>query len=424
MLPLLIRCVVLVVVAVVVAAAGWYYGPSFLSHKEGEQTHSPTGQSEKSPLDMARREGSDRLIIPADVARRMGLETGYASEPKRPRRLSPFQGCLAIPPEALARARSRFSGEVMQLGKALPGVKVEEGEVLAVVWSKDLGEKKSELADALSKLELDQATLRGLRELLRENATSERSVREAERAVAADRIAIEKAERTLRAWRLTDKEIEAIRKEAKAPSEGRKNWASVEVRAPRAGVVVEMNVNRYDIIDTSTDLYKIADLSSLSFWAHVYEEDLPLLSSLPKPAKCKVTLPSLPGTTIESTLKRVSPVIDSNQHTALVTGLVPNPNGDLKSGQFVTVSVELPPQPGEIELPAEAVVEDGETSMVFVPVGDATYKRVRVAVSRRFHDAIFVKATPDGVQPQQRVVTRGALLLKAALDHLPSSEGG
>ena len=52
-----------------------------------------------------------------------------------------------------------------------------------MLWSKDLGEKKSELVDAQARLKLDEITLSRLKTLVESGSIAERSVREAERAV-------------------------------------------------------------------------------------------------------------------------------------------------------------------------------------------------------------------------------------------------
>src|SRR5262249_40659134 len=124
------------------------------------------------------------------------------------------------------------------------GDRVRKDQLLAVIWSKDLGEKKSELVDALSRLKLDQETLQRLQDLYRRGSTTERSVREAERAVQADQIAVTRAERTLRSWRLTEEEIKLIRAEAdrdQGSADSRRSkddrWARVEVRSPMDGVI-------------------------------------------------------------------------------------------------------------------------------------------------------------------------------------------
>lgn len=400
-------------------------------------------QPEPGAAAKLRRDGPDALVMPADVVRATGLQTVVVGDRCRPERLAPLPGTLALDGDAVARARTRFPGEVVSVGadpptgppSALPvpvprvGDRVSKGDLLAVVWSKDLGEKKSELVDAASRLRADEAVLTRLKEGERAGSIPPRSVWDAERAVEADRVALDRAERTLRVWRLTDAEVAEVRAEAEKlrDADGRRpdatRWARVEVRAPRDGVIVEKNVAVGDIVDTTADLFKIADLSRLAVWAHVYEDDLPRLTGLPKPVKWTVTLPSRPGVSFPGTLEQVSAVIDPNQHTALVTGHVENRAGELRVGQFVTVLVELPPPAGEVELPAEAVVEDGKESVVFVQpdAGRPRFVRTRVEVARRFRDGACVKAG-GGVKPGDRVVTAGALLLHEAMEQLPPAK--
>src|SRR5262249_45591567 len=133
-------------------------------------------------------------------------------------------GTLLLDPSSLVRVRARFAGEVIAVsslgaaedGRRLlrPGDRVRKHQLLASIWSKDLGEKKSELVDALTRLWLDQEALRQLQDLQKKAAAPERSVREAERNVRADQITVERIRRTLRSWRLADDEIEAVELEA------------------------------------------------------------------------------------------------------------------------------------------------------------------------------------------------------------------
>ncbi len=392
------------------------------------------------------------MIVPRGMAKNMALQTAVIADRVRPIRLPPLQGVLAVDNNSLARVRTRFAGEVLSVGReasrtstsaldsfspAFPrvGDSVRTGDLLAVVLSKDLGEKKSELVDALSKLRADQVVLRRLREGQADGSIPARSVWDTERAVESDKVAVRRAEQTLRTWRLTENEIAEIRSEAdtllasEGKSDGRpdakrndlNSWARVEVRSPSDGVILERNVIAGDIVDTTADLFKIGDLSRLVVWAHLYEEDLPLLQALPRPVRWSVTLPSRPGVVFPGALDQIGAVIDPNQHTALVTGRVENPKGDLKVGQFVTVSVELPPPASEIEVPADAVLEDGRESVVFAQPDPAETRFVRtpVRVTRRFRDAVCVRAG-ESLKPGDRVVTGGALLLRDATDALPA----
>ena len=95
--------------------------------------------------------------------------------------------------------------------------------------------------------------------------------------------------RTLQSWRLSKEEIDEVRAEAARlvrekmadRQELVQQWARLDVLAPLDGVIIERNVTQGELVDTSTDLFKIADLSRLGVLAHAYEEDLPTLDALP-----------------------------------------------------------------------------------------------------------------------------------------------
>jgi cobalt-zinc-cadmium efflux system membrane fusion protein len=396
------------------------------------------------------------IAVTPEVIRSLDIRTAQVLPASKSRALPPLPGCLAVDSNRMPCVRPRFAGEVVTLGTPADeattqgnpdwsnagrvlrfGDRVRKDQLLAVVWSKDLGEKKSELVDALSRLKLDQQTLDRLQDLFRRGSTTERSVREAERAVQADQIAITRAERTLRSWRLTDAEIAAVRAEADrasanpgGPRREDEQWARVEVRAPMDGVILEKNVNVGDLVDTSTVLFKIGDLSRLTVWVQIYEEDLPALQILPRPIPWVIRLPSQPNRTYAGTLEQIGELIDPNQHTALLSGQVENSRGELRIGQYVTATIELPPPSDEVEVPATALVEDGKDSIVFVQPdpGQPHFVRRYVTVTRRLREVVYLKTHPTeearperGIRAGEQVVIGGAVLLKDALAELPQS---
>jgi cobalt-zinc-cadmium efflux system membrane fusion protein len=405
------------------------------------------------------RVGTDTLEIPPEVVRSLDVRTAPAAAATRPRPLPPFTGVLAPDNDRLARVHTRFAGEVVALGTPagkettdLPGAgssgerpvsvgdSVRKGQLLAVVWSKDLGEKKSELVDGLSKLKYDRKQYDQMKALFDRGAKPEQAVLDAELAIQGDLNAVAKAERTLRSWRLTDAEITAVREEAERlvglmaakAQDGHVSdpaWARVEVRAPIDGVILEKNVNFGDVVDTTGDLFKVGD-RGWAVWVHVFEEDLPQLQDpkLPHPLPWTIRVPAMPGVTFAGHLEAIRDIIDPNQHTALAVGHIDNPNGLFKAGQFVTATVELPPSPDEIEVPATALVEDGRESIVFVqPDADKLrFSRRQVKVLRRFHDVVYLSGKPtegkgDPIRAGDRVVTGGAVFMNDALADLPTS---
>ncbi len=394
------------------------------------------------------------VLVPESIARHLTLKTVVVKRADQSMPLPLFQGTLAADSNSLQRIHSRFPGEIVALGQVgqidptnppasiskagtTPtlqyGDKVEAGQLLAIVWSKDLGEKKSELINVLSKYKLDSQVAGRLRDLYNQSGTAEKSVLDAERIVQEDRINIERIERTLQSWRLTEADIAKVRAETDnltnqdAVRANAADWARVEVRATQAGVILEKNIGVGDIVDTATDLFKIGNLKSLAVWAHVYEDDLPQLAELPKPMAWTISLPARPGTVYDGKLELIGSVIDPNQHTALVSGHVDNPNGELKIGQSVTVSLKRPASAWELIVPTDALVEDGVESIVIVQPDPTKleYERRRVRVLRRTRDWVYIQeGLLFGLRAEEHVVATGSLLfqeaMKAAVTTVPT----
>jgi cobalt-zinc-cadmium efflux system membrane fusion protein len=419
------------------AGAAWAY------HLQQEKKANAAAAAKAGPkAPRVERLSDDTLGVPPAVAASLGIKTAAATPADRPRPLPPLQGTLAFENSRLTRIYSPFPGLVVALGTVEkgeteqpfagtgprvlePGDRVEADQLLAVVWSSTLGEKKSELVDAVSALKLNEDTLNRLKSLT-DGIVERKRITEAETAVRTSENAISKAMDTLRAWRLPEKEIQAIKAEAERLTSGAarreltsgKTWARVEIRAPFAGILIEKNTNVRNVVDTNTALFQVADLTRLMLLAQVFEEDLPALQKLPRPIPWEIRLPSQPGFRAAGTLDRFNPIIDTTQHTALAIGTVENPNLELKVGQGVTATVAVPPAPGEVEIPTSALIEDGKSSVVFVQPDPKVPQYVRrpVTVTRRQHDVVYVAGSAvGGVRPGEQVVVGGALQLNQVL---------
>jgi cobalt-zinc-cadmium efflux system membrane fusion protein len=395
----------------------------------------------------------DTLELPRDVVQKLGIQTAeiHAARQTRPLQLT---GSLNFDPDHLAPVRARFAGEVVEIGQveAPPenatnfhtehrlvryGDRVTKGQLLAVVWSSDLGKAKGDLVAALTQLKLDEAGLRRMQPLYEKGDLSEAAIQAQEQRVASDRNTAGTAENALRTWRVPEEEIQAVKDEAerifreggKRNLERQRNWARVEVRAPLDGIIVEKTVVLHNLVDTSTDLFKVADLKWLTVWAHAFEEDLPALQALtPDQRHWEVRLQAEPRSKpLPGRIAVIGPVIDPNQHTAQVMGYVHNQAETLKVGQFVTATVQLPPPPGQVAVPTSALDEDGETSVVFVQEDPSKprFTRKLVDVTQRGEQFVLVRARLSAadkkegrspLRPGERVVTAGVVELEAALE--------
>jgi cobalt-zinc-cadmium efflux system membrane fusion protein len=393
-----------------------------------------SGKAPENVPESISRLDRDTLVVPATVAKRMGLEFAAVKANSLPRFLPPFPGRLAMDPANLTRVRPRFAGEVVDLDviddPAAPNGKrpvrrwesVKAGQLLAVVWSKDLGEKKSEFLDAVSKLAVSQDILK--KTIDSSNLLPDRNLRDARRAVESDQIALDKARRTLLTWKLEPEEIKRLEAQVKALATDHgtgslmqdKDWARVEVRAPKDGEILLLGANLGDQVDTTVDMFQVGDLRNMEFWVHVFEEDLPLLQGLGKSIPCTIELATRPGSMLTGNIENISASIDSAQHTALVTGRLNNPDRTLRIGQYLTASVQLQAEKGELEVPTSAVVENGQSSVVFVRSPEHPDRMICRVVKVRHRTQEKIVLRPAGVQSGDEVVVSGALLLREVME--------
>jgi cobalt-zinc-cadmium efflux system membrane fusion protein len=227
-------------------------------------------------------------------------------------------------------------------------------------------------------------------------------------------------------------------KEAESP------WGRVTLRAPFDGVIVEENVSMDEmIVDNTVNLFQIADVSRLLVTANCPEDDLPSLEVLQGNEKRwnVRTVGAASATGLSGTIADISYLIDPNQHTAIIKGYVDNPGQQIRAGQYVTATVNIPPPKDVVEIPVDALVDDGRQSLVFVQPDAAKRQFVmrRVQVTHRFDRTVFVRMTPipkeeqltlneaeEGLLPKaplrpgERVLTAGSVELKAALLDLES----
>ena len=355
-------------------------------------------------------------------------------------------GTLSLDPNRFVRVHSRFPGEVRRVGLATGtnrplqyGDKVTLGQLLVTIWSKDVGEKKSELVDALSKEHFDKIILARLNSV-KGGVVTERAINDAQRNYQGDVVAVAKAERTLRSWTFTEEEIEAVHQEARDLLAGTStiaddgHWAELDVVAAQGGTIVEKNFNVGDIVDTTQDLLKIADLERLQVLANIFEEDLPPLRRLPREEqKWTLQLKSdSVDTAIQGHFDQIGMIVDPSMHTSVVMGYVDNSKRNLAIGQFITATIEVPGDPKLVVIPVAAVIEEGSSSAVFIETNAERHEftRRRVAVVRRGRTLVHVVMEPDELQtqrgarplhPGERVLIDSVVELDAELNDLMSS---
>jgi len=386
------------------------------------------------------------LFVPEDVRTALGIRKdnvdliAVAEKPTRTRPLI-MPGTTALDPTRILRVRALFapspsSAQVVEIGQIAEdprvsgegktvfrelraGDKVVKGNLLAVFYSVDVGNKKNDLIDAIFQKKLDEDILKRMEN--HAEAVPEAMLFTARRNVEGDRNTIKRAESTLKTWGIAPEDIQAVidaaekvnleeaRKRAKQSKEREQadfdRWARVEIKAPEDGIIVERNVSLHEIVvDNTTSLFQIAKLDpgasgpKLSVFANLPEDDVPTLEALRGQGRefMRWTVKTAGSPSLSGFIDDIGWLIDPNQHTAVIKGHIDNREGHIRAGQFISATVEIPPPKEVVEVPTDAVIEDGQQCVVFVESDKAKqeYTMRRVELTNRFDKTVFVRSLP------------------------------
>jgi cobalt-zinc-cadmium efflux system membrane fusion protein len=443
-------------------------------HGAEDQNDTPESASRKLSVELV-KDKAHTLLVPESVRRALGIlknQTEMIAVARKPTTTRPLvmPGTTLLDPTRIFRIRARFapspsSAEVVEIAQVpddqsrtqgsrtvfreiRSGDRVKKGDLLAVFQSVDVGNKKNDLIDAIYQLKLDEEILKKAE--AKSVAVPEVLLLNYRRAVLGDTNAINRAISTMQTWGIPEADIQSVRDEAEQVKkrEGKHDkqkdalWARVEIRAPDDGVIIERNVSLHEIVvDNTTNLFQIAKVDRLSVVAYPPEDDLPALEALPTALR-RWTVRTVGSPPVTGAIDDISYLIEPNQHTGVVKGHIDNPKEILRGGQFITASVELPP-PDCVEVPIDAVVDDGQQSVVFVQSDQEKqyYTMRRVHILQRFEKTAFIQSKPfakgtertseeqelgmlpkEPLRPGDRLVTTGVGELKAALLDLESQK--
>jgi cobalt-zinc-cadmium efflux system membrane fusion protein len=287
-------------------------------------------------------------------------------------------------------------------GRAL-GTAVAQGATLVelLVRNDRLGEApvlRLELAQAESALRLAQEDLARIERLSSAGAVPQRRLAEAraahEAAAAHAKIAQEQLQH-----------LELSRTGQGAGDAGER----VMVRAPISGVVAEVSATPGATVEEGQLLYRIVALDRVHVVGDVPEQHL---ARLQNSTDAEIVVPGLQTPLTATRLVSVGRVVDPQKRSVPITFELAKPPLAVAVGQGVTLRLITTPAGSEVSIPADAVVDDGGQTIVFVQTGGESFERRPVKVGGP-REGGFVQIA-SGVEAGERIVTRGAHLVRLA----------
>jgi membrane fusion protein, heavy metal efflux system len=286
------------------------------------------------------------------------------------------------------------------------GQRVQAGEALVELESVALGEAQSQYLEARGALELARRAAERAESLHQEKIASEKEWLQARADHETAGIRTRAAREKLVRLGLSAAEVEAI--PGRGGTAGR---GTLVLRAPSAGVVLEMHAVPGELVRPDQSILTVGDLSDLWLWADLYEDQLGRVVASEKGGlRAGVTVKAFPGEVFPGTVDFVGPTMDEKTRTVKVRIAVKNPAGKLRAGMFAAVQLYLPGEEEALALPRAAVLSDEGRSFVFVHKQGEFYMRRPVQTGRASLDWIEVRS---GLAGGETVVSNGAFLLKS-----------
>jgi Cu(I)/Ag(I) efflux system membrane fusion protein len=208
----------------------------------------------------------------------------------------------------------------------------------------------------------------------------------------------ESAHTRLKLLGVPEQEIERLDRE-RTPS------SQIALRSPVTGTVLERNVVEGQYVGADTPLMTVADLSRVWILVDLYEMDL---GRVKVGDRARFTADGLPGRTFDGAIDFIYPTVSSETRTLKARLSLANDQGLLRPGMYGQVDVRSRRGTRSLVVPAEAVVNTGDVSYVFLDRGEGHFEPRRVWTGRGDGDLITVL---KGLAEGDTVVSSASFLI-------------
>ncbi len=312
-------------------------------------------------------------------------------------------GTIVPSGDRIAKVSVRLLGTVAELRKRL-GDDVREGDVLAIIESREVADAKSQYLAAKVALDLQETLFGRSKSLFESKVSSENDFLRAKTTYEDIRIKFDVARQKLFALGLTSDQIAAL------PQQPVETLRLQELRSPMAGRVAERRVDLGSLVGREgqeSELFVIVDTAVV--WAELALQAADI-AAVSQGQRITVSTGSATDP-IPATIMFVSPLLDRDTRSARVVASVDNPSHALRPGTFVTAEIPFRQIHADMVVPKTAVqsIDGQNTVFVRTPAGFEPRK----IVTSREDDRLF--EVTSGLAAGDRIATANTFVLKADL---------
>ena len=288
------------------------------------------------------------------------------------------------------------------------GDRVEAGQVLAALDSRELAELKAAYLAAVERFDLASQEFRRLKTLRKKGIASEKSYLTARSLFVEARIAVRAARQKLSSIGIDEKTLKKIAKESDA------TLTRYSMHSPMRGVVVSRHLVKGELVSDQREAFVIADLSSVWVDISVYSSDIPQVR-----AGQKVVLETETGEEARGTIAFVSPDVSESTRTAKARVVLKGKSESFRPGMFIKARVSISETEVALRVPTTALhVQEGNTVVFAGQNGVFKPKTVKVGRKNEHYAEII-----EGLRSGDVFATNGSFLIKAQLSKASFGDG-
>lgn len=173
------------------------------------------------------------------------------------------------------------------------------------------------------------------------------------------------------------------------------------VRAPFDGLVVKRRVSLGEYVQVGEPLIELVSLDPIEVEFRVAEVDSSFVRT---GQEVEVSVAPYPDRLFRATVTVISPTIDPHSRTLRVKAALDNTEGLLRPGLFARADLGLSTRKGVALIPAEAVLQRVDGSVVFVVEEGGRVRRKRIEVTSFQEGQV---AVAEGLAAGEEIVVRG-----------------
>ncbi len=341
-------------------------------------------------------------LASARLAAQVGIQTAEVTEESHSHKLA-ANAEAAYDANRYAEITPRVAGFLREVRADL-GRAVKLGEVLAVVDSAEVSGAKAQYITAQAAVGLAKVTYDRTKSLTLSGSVAAKAELEALTALNQAKASSLDAEQKLRNFGFDEAQLARIIQDNDTKS-------FLNVVAPLDGVVVVRHAVKGEPVQATTPLFAVTDTRALWLWIDVYESDIAAV----KPGqKVAFAVSGNDEAAFSGAVNWIGTEVNQQTRTTRVRAELANPDGRLRANQFGQAEIQVGAEHTAVIVPKAAVQRKDGVDLVFLPQEEGgVYRPQRVMAKPTDRgDALEVAW---GLKPGQRVVTKGAFLLKTEI---------